>query len=1358
MQRDEPGGQAAHACDRASWPSFLFYTWLNPLVESGANRQLHLEDVPPLAEAEDVAAASRKLCLQIEAEQRAGQEHAQIRAVVKTFWTELSSILALQILGFAFSLLSPLLLQKVLVFQEAQNSNAKLDQRTVTTGLIAVAGMVVFGLFSLLFNSQANFYRARVDVRLYSALKGAVLMRGLQRGSTKGQDPSEGPLNAYNVLSFDVGPNIQIIWICMGLLQFPVELFMALAALYSQVAWAIFPGLLVIILAKTIIFLCMYADGHLRELLLQAKDDRLDLCQETFLAIRTLQMLAWTGPLQERILAARDRELKYQRNRLWLRKMSAALDTCLVFLVTLVTLSYFCERNGSNLKASVALPVVSLISSLIGPFSRIPNYTNEYLIWKSAYQRVNRFMGLGLKSFTGQQSEPGGGRGANVIACFSRCSLSWETSPPAAFCGESDSFEDDIEGSRQWLLRDSRLHCELQGLDLEIRDQELLCVVGAPGQGKSSLLAALLGQMHVEEGALTSPGLVCGRAATASSLPENMADGAVRRQLEVREGVPFAAQVPALFAGTVRENVVFGLRYEANLYQQVLAASALTEDLQLLPSGDLTTIISGGSNLSGGQRARVALARAFYRAHLTKAPMLLLDDPFCALDKQVATEICSSVFAKPNGLLSRCAVVVATADPWWLTLLDGASVRVAVLRIGCLVAEGHLHALKDRSDLPELSACKSRPAMAFQPQRPQEPPKDSNWNPQDEETLDESLHQESSKLLTKAAKALRSAQTQTLEPSNSMQESREDGHVRWATYAYYFSAAGIFTLSILALSLVGIMVLQNLCNLWLAYWTTDQAEKSRNFMYPFMKQWGDATNLNLLWMYAGLVLCYFLANIAGHGLEIITGMSAAGSIFKDSLAGTLQRPIQWWDANPTGRVVNRFSSDVAVMDDSVTNIMGVIFGAVLYFIGHVFVLGLANPASMALVPLTAMLIEHFAKYYRVSIREIQRIYLTGLSVVYQDMTEAAQNRTTLYAFGSVERSLALNLQGLDNLQRTAFTKTCIGFWVGLRMSLAGFLLSVFAQLHPVLQYFGVLNPQSAALVGFSITYSGELVGIIQQFVMNFSDLEMQLISIERLRDFAEREDKTAFPLHPSLRASSQEALQGLCLSSVEVTYREGIRPALYGISMRFPAGEVAIIMGRTGAGKTSLLLSIMQLVPYKGTIQVDGKNLREVPGEQVRSSLVTIVPQQPVLFQGTLRFNLDPTNVATPAAMFSALQSAGLQSLSTETGLDLKIAGTAGNDGSTGPALSLGQRQQLCAARALLRRPRVALLDECTSAMPQDRALDTAQTLLSHLKSLGSAVLFVTHKEELTCLGNRLITISEGRIAEDRRLPVETSC
>merc|ERR1719420_926171 len=297
------------------------------------------------------------------------------------------------------------------------------------------------------------------------------------------------------------------------------------------------------------------------------------------------------------------------------------------------------------------------------------------------------------------------------------------------------------------------------------------------------------------------------------------------------------------------------------------------------------------------------------------------------------------------------------------------------------------------------------------------------------------------------------------------------------------------------------MVCQQGTTLWLSYWVEEH--KETHFLHAYFSMWpAPQHQMGYLEFYAWVVLFFVIFNFAGHFLEVIGGIGAARSIFRDALVGTFAKPIQWWDVNPTGRVLNRFSEDVETMDLAITNILGVILGAVLYFVGHVTFLAIANPYSLILLPFIIIAFEYISKYYRTTIRELHRMWLVSMSTIYQDMVEAICCRVTIRAFDRAVGVICANIDGLDLLQRLMFTKEAVKAWISLRLQLVGYTLTIFNKLYPILQFFGVVGPQSAALVGFSIQYSSAVNAIIQQLIFNFSDLEMQLVSIERLREYS----------------------------------------------------------------------------------------------------------------------------------------------------------------------------------------------------------------------------------------------------------------
>ncbi|CAK9098692.1 unnamed protein product [Durusdinium trenchii] len=1351
---------SAPALDEVGWGSFLAFKWLDSLVNTGYQRQVNLQDSPPLADQEDTARNTRRYVRLLEEQERAGKRHPLIHAIFWVFWPQLLLLQSMKISQYLLGLLSPFILQRLLIFQEAQEAktegtNTALSAEAARSGFIAVGALICLGLFNLFYNAQVDLWKARLNIRIESSLKGALLFRGVQGltqtpGDASEQGNTHGESAIYNVISFDVGDSVNMVWVILDIWSLPIQLVTAFTALFAQVALAVVPGLLTIIICKTFNLIMGYADGVYRDRLYFAKDERLGRCSEGFTNIRTLRMLAWTSSYERVISRARAEELRMAWIRLWLQKMPAALDYGLSTLVTLVTLGFYVHTTHEQLKASLALPVMLLIGSLIGPIGQFPVLVKEYKVFRSAYDRFHRFMGFG------HQPKP-----------FEPESARSPTSSPAALNLEDCSFQ---WAAQEPLLAQAGPFFELQNIDLQVEAGSTTAIISQEGQGKSSLLMAILGEMSMKSGHFSGSSAPIGGQAPV--VPET-AISARHILLEActigGRSVALAPQEPWLFAGSVRSNVLFGLEMHQAIYDGVLEACALRLDLQTMPCGDMTEIAAGGSTISGGQRARVGLARAVYRAALEqearRVPLVVLDDPFCALDKEVATQVCQAVLSPSEGLLRHSTVLVAAADPWWMSCLAGANgeidAGIIILRSGSVLVQGTFSELKGQ-DLPELKTLVAPPLS-----RTEGVPM---HNPQDEDMADESetpvpeRHPEDAvprlPPLPPPQPSKRSeAETQTpltkeqeIKGSLTLEEGRVAGHVQWGTYHSYLKAMGYFNFVVMFVALAGIMLFQNFCNLWIVYWTSEKKETA--LMYSWMKAIGIAPPTDtrtMLWVYGGLIACFFISNFAGHGMEIVGGIRAAKKIFAGALDGALYKPFQWWDSNPTGRVLNRFSADVEVMDKAVTNIFGIIIGAVLFFLGHTLVLTFSSPLSIILLPGIVLLMEYFARYYRNTIREIQRLYLVSQSEVYQEMTDAITGGVTIRAYSAKEQVLMRCLLDLEEFQRASFVKTALGQWIGLRMGLVGFILSTFNQLQPVLQYYGVIATRSAALVGFSINYSNEVSGVVQQFVMNFSDMEMQLVSIERLCEY-----ERAAPHIASTLPSHVASAQGLELRNVCVRYRPHLPPALDNVNLSFSPGETVAIVGRTGAGKSSLILAILQLAPYTGEIEIDETSLHEL-NEQACGRMVAVVPQQPVLFSGTLRWNLDPSEEFSDQRLWDAIKAVGLlRSCKSALGLNAKVQGSVGGS-QPHPgvlALSQGQRQLLCAARALLRQPRVALLDEVTAALPQEAASSTVMELVKKFKEINATTLLVTHQDELTSVCDRTICLSQGRVVTDTASPV----
>jgi ABC-type multidrug transport system fused ATPase/permease subunit len=343
--------------DQVGWFSYLSYSWMTPLMKKGARRQIALEDMPGLSAEEDTWTRTRELLHLLHHEERAGHSHPMLRALVRAHWPSLMMMQLLGIFQHCCGVLVPLLMKQVIVFQEAQEAQDKLhnglevdagaavlSSYQVSAGICAIFASLALGFFIMILNSQVDFFKARLGVRMGQALRGTVLARCVQgelpRLDTSAKSGSTAPA-VYNVLSFDVAPLVDIIWIILGVWLFPIQFLTSMLALFHEVHYAIFPGLVTVLVAQGICGVLLFYDGRFRHTLLEAKDKRLNACGEAFNNIRTLQMLSWTGRFEEQILEARKEELRVKNLRLWMTKMVMALNYVLVALVTLVTLWYF---------------------------------------------------------------------------------------------------------------------------------------------------------------------------------------------------------------------------------------------------------------------------------------------------------------------------------------------------------------------------------------------------------------------------------------------------------------------------------------------------------------------------------------------------------------------------------------------------------------------------------------------------------------------------------------------------------------------------------------------------------------------------------------------------------------------------------------------------------------------------------------------------------------------------------------------------------------------------------------------------------------------------------------------------------
>uniref|UniRef100_A0A2I3HU54 ATP-binding cassette sub-family C member 10 n=1 Tax=Nomascus leucogenys TaxID=61853 RepID=A0A2I3HU54_NOMLE len=807
---------------------------------------------------------------------------------------------------------------------------------------------------------------------------------------------------------------------------------------------------------------------------------------------------------------------------------------------------------------------------------------------------------------------------------------------------------------------------------LEVKKGMLVGIVGKVGCGKSSLLAAIAGELHRLRGHLAVRGL--------------------------SKGFGLATQEPWIQFATIRDNILFGKTFDAQLYKEVLEACALNDDLSILPAGDQTEVGEKGVTLSGGQRARIALARAVYQ----EKELYLLDDPLAAVDADVANHLLHRCIL---GVLSHTTRLLCTHRTEYLERADA----VLLMEAGRLIRAGPPSEI-----LPLVQAVPK--AWAENGQESDSATAQSVQNP---EKTKEGLEEE-----------------QSTSGRLLQEESKKEGAVALYVYQAYWKAVGQGLALAILFSLLLMQATRNAADWWLSHWISQlKAENSSreaqastsppsmglfslqlllfspgNFYTPVFPLPKAAPNGSsdirfYLTVYATIAGVNSLCTLLRAVLFAAGTLRAAATLHRRLLHRVLMAPVTFFNATPTGRILNRFSSDVACADDSLPFILNILLANAAGLLGLLAVLGSGLPWLLLLLPPLSIIYYHVQRRYRASSRELRRLGSLTLSPLYTHLADT--------------------LAGLSVLRATGATYRCVNQMVS---TIAGIALVQHQQ--------GLANP---GLVGLSLSYALSLTGLLSGLVSSFTQTEAMLVSVERLEEYSC--DLPQEPQGQPLQLGTGWLTQGgVEFQDVVLAYRPGLPNALDGVTFCVQPGEKLGIVGRTGSGKSSLLLVLFRLLePSSGRVLLDGMDTSQLELAQLRSQLA-IIPQEPFLFSGTVRENLDPRGLHKDRALWQALEQCHLSEVITSMG------GLDGELGEGGRSLSLGQRQLLCLARALLTDAKILCIDEATASVDQKTDQLLQQTICKRFAN--KTVLTIAHRLNTILNSDRVLVLQAGRVVE----------
>ena len=761
-------------------------------------------------------------------------------------------------------------------------------------------------------------------------------------------------------------------------------------------------------------------------------------------------------------------------------------------------------------------------------------------------------------------------------------------------------------------------------------------------------------------------------------------------QVVINGTVGFCAQVPWIMNATVKDNILFGREYDEDRYNAVIRASALGPDLEILPDGDLTEIGERGITISGGQKQRLNIARAAY----FDADVILLDDPLSAVDAHVGNHLFEKCI---SGLLKDKTRLLVTHQLHFLPMVD----RILVVKDGTIVEEGsYSHLVEQGEDFARILRDFGS--------------KDEATKETEEEAI-ESVAAETPQDPKKITKQLLTT------------EDRETGAVSAAVYKGYLEkGGGLWTLPILLLITGLAQVAQVGNNLWLSFWSRRQFEGRTDKFY--------------IGIYASFGFAQAFAYFAlGFGVTVI-GNRASSGMHSSAVRRVLQAPMSFFDTTPQGRIINRFSKDIDTMDNLLSDSFRMFLTTFSSIVGS-FILSIViyHYFAAALGPLLIMFYL-FALYYRASAREIKRIDSVLRSSVYAQFGETLTGLSTVRAYREQDRFIAMNEKFIDRMNGAYLLTITNQRWLGIRLDFTGTLLILVVAILAVTSRFNV-DPATTGLV---LSYTMQVTGMIGWMVRQFAEVENNMNASERVFHYGSKLEIEADFTSDNPPADSWPSAGAIDFVNVDLAYRPGLPLVLNSLNLSIKAGESVGIVGRTGAGKSSILAALYRMCELSaGKITIDGLDVSTIGLHELRSKL-SIIPQDPVLFAGTIRSNLDPNDTYSDHEIWQALLKTHFVHGELGEGVGLITLDSSVDD--EGLNFSLGQRQLLAMARALLRKTKILVLDEATSSVDFETDSLIQATIQNEFRN--ATLLCIAHRLKTIIHYDKICVMDKGRVAE----------
>uniref|UniRef100_A0A672L1A3 ATP-binding cassette sub-family C member 9-like n=1 Tax=Sinocyclocheilus grahami TaxID=75366 RepID=A0A672L1A3_SINGR len=1280
------------------------YWWMNPLIIGAHKRPIELKKIGKLPIAMRALTNYMRLKDSYEEQRDPDKSPSIWKSMYRAFGGSilLSSTFRYMadLLGFA----GPLCISGItanMTFGVYFMSSTELLQNTSVLAVLLFLALVLQRTFL-----QASYY---VTIETGINLRGAMIYNKILRLSTSNMSMGEMTLGQINnLVAIETNQLMWFLFLCPNLWAMPVQIIMGVILLYYLLGNSALIGAGVILLLAPVQYLIATKLADTQKSTLDYSTDRLKKTTEILKGIKLLKLYAWDNIFCDRVEETREKELTSLKTFALYTSMSIFMNAAIpiaAVLATFVTHAYVEEVRLSPAKAFASLALFHILVTPLFLLSTVVRFAVKALV---SVQKLSEFLQsdeigddswrnteMSMSLEVGKKYKYHGDVSAHTRICTLKVRshlqllVNFRAQNPVRWAkGFHADFVND--GFFTWGSNLSTL----SDINIRIPTGQLTMIVGQVGCGKSSLLLAMLGEMQTTSGKVywMTPKMPKSGFSNVDCLKN-------------RYSVAYAAQKSWLLNATVEENITFGSPFNKQRYKAVIDACSLQPDIDLLPFGDQTEIGERGINLSGGQRQRICVARALYQ----NTNIVFLDDPFSALDIHLSDHLMQEGILKFLQDDKRTVVLVTHklqylihAD-WIIAMKDGSLLREGTLKdiqTHDVELYEHWKTLMNRQDqeLEKETEMESQTTLERKTLRRAFYSREAK-NQIDDEDEEEEVEED--------------------DDDNMSTTTSRRSKIPWKMCCRYLSSGGFLMVFLMVSSKLAKHSVMVAIDYWLAAWTSsNQSLIAEVIMF-------------IILCGAAIALCL----ITSLTVEFL-GVAAATNLHHNLLNKIIHAPIRFFDVTPLGQILNRFSADTNIIDQHIPQTLESLTRSTLLCLSAIGVIAFVTPSFLiALVPL-AVAFYFIQKYFRVASKDLQDLDDSTQLPLLCHFSETAEGLTTIRAFRHEARFKQRMLELTDTNDTAYLFLSAANRWLEVRTDYLGAVIVLTAAVA------AIWTSSQSGLVGLGLTYALTVTNYLNWVVRNLADLEVQMAAVKKVNSFLSTESENYegsmdvsqvpedWPQHGEIK------IQDLC-----VRYDTMLKPVLKHVNAHINPGQKVGICGRTGSGKSSLSLAFFNMVDvFEGKIVIDGIDICKLPLQTLRSRL-SIILQDPVLFSGSIRLNLDPECTCTDDRLWEALEIAQLKNMvkALPGGLDAVV--TEG-----GENFSVGQRQLFCLARAFVRKSSILIMDEATASI--DMATENILQKVVMTAFADRTVVTIAHRVHTILTADLVIVMKRGSIME----------